>query len=112
MTAKKQPPTTKPSPPLLIPVKFMQFREPQRLPGSQSASGLTSHTGPGSKTRHTIDWVPQQGQFRIVFHPPNKETQARWIFPNCVQNYERFPKGESYCAPPNSGLPKRDQPAA
>ena len=87
-----------------IPVQFLFFKEPQRLPGSQSASSLTSYTDAKTSSRHTIDWLPSENQFRIVYHPANHPTETRYIFSSSISNYARFDPGETYGLPHGSAL--------
>ena len=81
-----------------IPVSLLRFSEPHNLTGKISCSSVSSCQD-DYKSRHVIDWIPSEAQFRIVFHPPAQESVTDWIFPGSVENYQRFDPGKTYTLP-------------
>ena len=56
-----------------IPVELVRFPPtmPQDLYGKNGATSVTSNQGAAKRSMHTIEFLPELNQFRIIFHGGN-----------------------------------------
>ena len=82
------------------PVELVRFppTSPQDLYGKNGASSVSSNQGAAKRSMHTIDFLPDMNQFRIVFYG-NGTKLVDMVPVHRVNGWTPFKAGESYTVP-------------